>query len=406
MTPELVRRQPLELAAGQVLAPGSPVDLAAVARLPTPRAALEAAILPALASGPCLVSFSGGRDSSAILAVATMLARQEGLDPPVPVTMRFPAHEPTDERSWQEQIVAHLQLPDWQQLACGDELHILGPVARALVRRHGVVFPPNSYLHVPLIEPACGGVLLTGIGGDEIVGGIRWSRTAAVLEGRRFPRPRDLLGVGFALAPLPVRRSLSRRALRGIAPWLQPDARRRALRALATHWGAEPILWSDRLRWWLEAPYIQSAQNTFAVLAADADASVLHPLLDHRFVAALSRLPSEKRWTTRTAGMRALFADLLPDEVLRRSGKASFAHIFAPQPRLELVRQWGGEGIDQELVDPVELRRTWTAQHVDPGSIPLLQHVAHVLEDRDGQADVSSRASSTTAGSTLISRGR
>jgi asparagine synthetase B (glutamine-hydrolysing) len=403
--PQPIPRDPLELAAGQVLRSGAPVDLSDVPTFATPRAALEAVLLPALASGHCLVSFSGGRDSSAVLAAASALAKREGLRPPIPVTMRFPAHEQSDERSWQEQIVKLLGLPDWQRLDFGEELHILGPVARGLVRRHGVVFPPNSYLHVPLLEPARGGVLLTGIGGDEIVGGVRWSRTAAVLEGRRFPRPRDVLGIGFALTPTMIRHTLSRRALRGIAPWLRPRAHRRALNELASHWGAEPITWPDRLRWWLEAPYIQAAQNTFDVLAADARSSVLHPLLDRRFVATVARLSPDDRWTTRTAGMRALFADLLPDDVLRRRGKASFTHIFSPDPRLELVRRWSGEGIDEELVDPATLRRTWTAEQVDPGSIPLLQHVAHVLEV-GRQRDVMSSTSSATRGNISISRGR
>ncbi len=374
-------RGPLELAAGQVLGPGTPVDLGEVEHFATPRAALEAVVLPALATGRCLVSFSGGRDSSAVLAVAATLAEREGLNPPIPVTTRFPEHEPADESAWQERIVQLLGLEDWLRVDCGDELHILGPVARDLVRRHGVMFPPNVHLHVPLFEPARDGVLLTGIGGDEIVGGVRFTRTAAVLAGKRLPRPRDVLGVGFALTPLALRRALSRRSLRGIAPWLRPRAHRSATQALAAHFGAEPIAWADRLRWWLEAPYLQAAQQTFETVAADARSGVLHPLVDPRFVAAVARLPFDEHWTTRTEGMRRLFADLLPDEVLKRAGKASFGHIFAPEPRLELLRRWRGEGIDPELVDPVALRRIWGADPVDPSSIPLLQHVAHVLED-------------------------
>lgn len=374
-------RGPLELAAGQVLTAGAPVDLEEVELFATPRAALEAVVLPALATGRCLVSFSGGRDSSAVLAVAAALARREGLDAPIPVTTRFPAHEPADESAWQEHIVHLLGLSEWLRVECGDELHILGPVARALVRRHGVMFPPNAHLHVPLFEPARDGVLLTGIGGDEIIGGVRFTRTAAVLAGKRFPRPRDVLGVGFSLSPLALRRALSRRALRGVAPWLRPRAHRSATKALAVHFGAEPIAWADRLRWWLETPYLQAAQQTFDVLAADAQAGVGHPLVDPRFVATVARLPFHEHWTTRTEGMRRLFADLLPDDVLRRAGKASFGHIFAPGPRLELLRRWRGEGIDAELVDPVALRGVWGADPVDPSSIPLLQHVAHVLED-------------------------
>ena len=386
MKPEL-GRGPLELAAGQVLGPGAPVDLEAVERFTTPRAALEAVVLPALASGRCLVSFSGGRDSSAVLAVAAAVAQREGLNPPIPVTTRFREHESADESSWQEQIVTLLRLEDWLRVDCGDELHILGPVARALVRRHGVMFPPNAHLHVPLFEPARGGVLLTGIGGDEIVGGVRFTRTAAVLAGKRFPRPRDVLGVGFRLTPLALKRALSRRSLRGISPWLRPRAHRDLTQALAAYFGTEPIPWADRLRWWLEAPYLQAAQATFDVVAADAQAGVQHPLVDPRFVAAVARLPFDEHWTTRTEGMRRLFADLLPDEVLKRVGKASFGHIFALDPRLELLRRWRGEGIDPELVDPVTLRRIWGADPVDPSSIPLLQHVAHVLEgDGSGSA--------------------
>jgi hypothetical protein len=382
VTPELGRGA-LELAAGQVLGAGAPVDLEQVEHFATPRAALEAVVLPALATGRCLVSFSGGRDSSSVLAVAAAVARREGLAPPIPVTTRFPEHEPADESDWQERIVSLLGLEDWLRVECGDELHILGPVARALVRRHGVMFPPNAHLHVPLFEPARDGVLLTGIGGDEIVGGVRFTRTAAVLAGKRFPRPRDVLGVGFVLTPLALRRALSRRSLRGVAPWLRPRAHRSVTKALATHFGAEPVAWPDRLRWWLETPYLQAAQQTFATVAADAQAGVLHPLLDPRFVASVARLPFHEHWTTRTEGMRRLFGDLLPDDVLRRAGKASFGHVFALEPRLELLRFWRGEGIDPELVDSVALRRTWGADPVDPSSIPLLQHVAHALEERD-----------------------
>ena len=57
----------------------------------TALAALEAAIMPALLRSPCLVSFSGGRDSSAVLAVAARLARGAGLADPIPITIRVPA---------------------------------------------------------------------------------------------------------------------------------------------------------------------------------------------------------------------------------------------------------------------------------------------------------------------------
>lgn len=63
----------LELSAGMplgVIAEGP----TAVRPLHSPAAALEAVLADALQRIPCLVSFSGGRDSSALLAVAQRVA--------------------------------------------------------------------------------------------------------------------------------------------------------------------------------------------------------------------------------------------------------------------------------------------------------------------------------------------
>ena len=68
-----LRPDPLELAAGRMFGedPEAPGIAHVELRGTTPLSALEEAILPALEREPCLVSFSGGRDSSAVLAVAT-----------------------------------------------------------------------------------------------------------------------------------------------------------------------------------------------------------------------------------------------------------------------------------------------------------------------------------------------
>jgi hypothetical protein len=126
---------PLEIAVGFVLAPGEPVPLAAGSV--EPLAALEAAILPSLVRAPCLVSFSGGRDSSVVLAAATRVARRHGLDDPVPATIRAPAAPHADEAAWQERVVRHLGIDDWLRSDFGDELDAVGTIARAALRRHG-----------------------------------------------------------------------------------------------------------------------------------------------------------------------------------------------------------------------------------------------------------------------------
>ena len=129
---------------------------------------LAATILPLLHRPPCCVSFSGGLDSSIILATATDLALRQGLPLPIPVTLRFPGVASAMEDTWQELVISHLRLSDWVKLDFTSELDALGPIARPALRRFGILTPPNWYLHQPMIQAATGGSLLTGIGGDEI----------------------------------------------------------------------------------------------------------------------------------------------------------------------------------------------------------------------------------------------
>ena len=107
--------------------------------------ALEELLLPALTRPPCMVAFSGGRDSSVLLAVATHVARRHGLDDPIPLTRRYPDHPRTNEDEWQELTVRHLGLTNWEILQIRSEVEALGPVAREALRRHGLHWPGNAH---------------------------------------------------------------------------------------------------------------------------------------------------------------------------------------------------------------------------------------------------------------------
>ncbi|HLF44659.1 MAG TPA: hypothetical protein VJA46_14195, partial [Acidimicrobiia bacterium] len=71
---EFYRMTALEVAAGWV-AGYEKADERATDAGADPLAVLEKLLLPALESPPCFVEFSGGRDSSALLAVAVDVAR-------------------------------------------------------------------------------------------------------------------------------------------------------------------------------------------------------------------------------------------------------------------------------------------------------------------------------------------
>jgi asparagine synthase (glutamine-hydrolysing) len=340
---------------------------------PDPRRRLAAAILPALDRGPCCVSFSGGRDSSAVLAVAAAVARREGRPDPIPVTLRFTGMAATGESYWQQLVVDHLRLREWEVIAVDEELDLLGAVARRTLVRHGLLWPPNAYLHVPILERAAGGSLLTGLDGDGLLGDWRWSRAQTVLRGRGRAVPRDVLRIGLALAPPAVRGPLMRPPLPDAVPWLPAPIRRELGAALRADAAAEPRRWDRRVAHYASRRYLRLDIHAFEALGAAAGVAVTHPLLDPGFLGAVARQGSTGGYGDRTAGMRALFADLLPEALIARRKKAEFgAAIWRGQARA-FAAAWDGRGLDPELVDPGPLREAWRATSPVFGSSTLLQ---------------------------------
>lgn len=370
----------VELASGILLGAGR----GSVARLPaarsgeTPLEALERACLPALERGPCLVSFSGGRDSSVVLAAAVHAARREGLPLPVPATNRFPRAEQADERSWQELVVRHLGLTDWLRTDYTDELDVVGPVATGVLRRHGLLWPFNAHFHAPLLEAARGGSLLTGIGGDEVFGSSRWARATAVLTLHDVPRPRDAARIALLASPRYVRRTLLARRFPAAFPWLTPDA----LRELARGWGAdaasEPARLGRRIEWLHGRRWLQFGIGSLELLATDAGATIAHPLLSLEFGAGLAAAAGRHGFDDRSAAMRALFGEILPPELVSRTTKACFDSAFWTDRSRELVQAWDGQGLDPSVVDPSmvdreALRAVWSEPEPDAHTYLLLQ---------------------------------
>ncbi|CAN5649319.1 hypothetical protein BH20ACT23_BH20ACT23_14510 [soil metagenome] len=368
-----LRATPLEIAAGFVVGEHPGADPVADDGDGDPLRALEQATLPALSRPPCLVSFSGGRDSSAVLAVASRAARRHGLALPVPVTLRFGAAADTHETSWQDDVVTHLGLDDWIRIDAGEELDLLGPHSAAALSRHGVLWPPNTYVHAPMLQRATGGSLLTGLEGDGLLGGWRWLRVADVVTGRARPEPRDLLRLAHAAMPKRARRVIASRRAHSTPLWLKQEAQRAVTKRWAAEEAAEPVAWNERVRWWARRRYLAVARNSFQVLAAAENVSLGHPLLDPRWLAALARVGGRTGAGDRTRWMRALFADILPARVVARSSKAVFTHALWGEPSRAFAKTWSGAGVDTELVDVATLRATWTNPVPDFRSACLLQ---------------------------------
>jgi asparagine synthase (glutamine-hydrolysing) len=360
-----------------------------------PLAALTRAIERTLDNGSPAVAFSGGRDSSLLLAVAARICRRAGLEPPLPITLCAPEHLPeADERRWQELVVEHLQIPYWRRIPIQGELDLIGPYARRHLLRDGVLFPANAHSVVPMFEAAGRRCLLVGLGGDVLLSPPQWRSINDLLARRRRPEPRDLARLLACGVPRQVRglaRSISPQRLEELE-WLRPAARSGLARSVKT--GCEqPVWWRSAVRHLAACRHVVLPLRAQKRLAEVSGHELSAPLLDPGFVGALARAGGRCGWGSRTATMDALARDLLPSELVGRKTKAYFNRVFFGEESRAFAVAWSGGGLDERLVDPEALRREWLSDVPDFRTALLLQSAW--LADRErGLAP----AAQTTAG--------
>ncbi|MGH3834143.1 MAG: asparagine synthase-related protein [Pseudonocardiaceae bacterium] len=357
--------------AGSVPLPPQPTRIR-----PDPACALRDALRPALLCTPCVVAFSGGRDSSLLLAVAADLAAREGMRPPTALTFRYPGDPAADESSWQELVVAHLRNTGlrfrWVRRDITSELDNIGPLMAPVLRAHGgPTFPAGLGNTILLAQHASGGSLVTGNAGDEVLGGHRASVLRTVLRRRGHGlSTADWRHAMACAAPRPVRLRLGRREVDD-APWLRPVLRGAAVAETMRREAARPLWW-DRSVWAALAPRaVMIGNRARARIAQDCDCELVEPLGSPDFVASYAAFGGRWGGITRAAGTRMLAAGLLPDAIIDRRHKTHFnASRFGPVSR-EFAQAWDGRGVDDSLVDPVALRAAWLVD-VPPASTAML----------------------------------
>lgn len=348
----------------------------AVERRALPREVLEDLLLGSLQRGPCGVAFSGGRDSSLVLAVATNVARREGLPDPIPITRVFPDQPDTDETEWQELVIQHLGLDDWTRLSFRDEVDILSPTARRHLVEHGLVWPPALTASTPLYEQLRGGTLVDGEGGDEVLG-VDTHRIVWIASHVLYPRPVRRWRIKAALGSMaPARLRLSRARQLQTAderPWLRPETKAELDADLAQLRVELPLSFAASVR---QVPMRRGqflANRSREVHARGYDVQLESPLLDPEFVHSIARLGGFIGPGDRTAVLRRMASDLLPDEVLARLSKASFNNVYIGRHSVEFAQRWSGEGLDDRLVDVARLRETWLGPKPPATTAALLQ---------------------------------
>jgi hypothetical protein len=348
----------------------------------SPRVVLEATIEKALQRSPCVVSFSGGRDSSAVLAVAASVARRHGLPLPVPVSLVFPDSRSADAHEWQELVVRHLELPDWQRIVLTDEMDIVGPIAAPVLFRHGTMSPFNAFFHVPIFERAAGGSVLSGAFGDEIMtADWAWHRENQVAQRRARLLPMDVARMAVASSPSWSRSAFLRIRDRAKASplrrpgWLRESAFETVLRTRKQLRARESLSFDRSVRnvlWPLRSRAL--GYQSMRTLAADHDVHYEAPFSTGDFVAAVCAQQSWRMPATRAAALADLAGDVLPVRLPTRTDKAWFDTSFFNRHARAFAREWDGSGVDHDYVDADQLRENWlTADEPDARTYVLLQ---------------------------------
>jgi asparagine synthase (glutamine-hydrolysing) len=283
------------------------------------------------------MSFTGGRGSSLVLAVAVQLARREGLELPVPASIRMRGSANGDESAYQERLVIRLGLTEWVRLQIEEECDLVGLVATAVLRRNGFLWPPDAHLWTPLLDWAFGGSLLTGVG---------YSRPGGEAPAFVF---RDF-------------RPLS---------WLRPSAKRE----VRTLWMADSVRRRRAQRdlaWWLRLRQVRIRIGLLQRMGAPRRVELCHPLLDPQVVAALAA--QQKRSEIEPVLLEGLRSPPSTPAVWA-------AALWGPASR-DLAAGWRGEDVDQNLVDIDALAREWSLPQPDPRTYLLMQSIALARERR------------------------
>jgi asparagine synthase (glutamine-hydrolysing) len=324
---------------------------------------MEGLIQRALARTPCLISFSGGRDSSALLALAVHIARRDGFELPIPATATFADAPDAEEDGWQRVVLDHIGISEQVRIPITSELDLVGPLAGPALLRHGLLWPANAHFHLPIFEAATGGSVLTGLGGDEIAACSAAAAPRRPRAARQRFRRDNLLIAGFAAAPRPIRALVFRRRAE-VPHWLTSHGRRLVRRAAVSDEARVPQVFDRMLTDWVwKSRYFRVCIESLDVLAAEHDVAVM----------ALARAGGPTGFGDRTALIRALFGQLLPEATVERASKGSFDEPLWGKQARGFVATWDGAGVDDLLVDVPALAAEWRSDRPAFLTTPLLQ---------------------------------
>lgn len=348
------------------------------------RSALDLAVRRRLdPSASSAVLMSGGLDSSSVAAVAATEARERV----TAYSAVFPDHPAVDESGLISELRTTLDLA-----GVNADVRAGGLLASALDSIREWELPLRSwgdFWALPLLRAAASNgarVVLGGDGGDELFGARSYLLADRVLEGRPYGAlqlAHELPGAGDD----PPRRDLARimvnTALSGAAPyrlhdlvervrahrqtpgWLRPNVAQSLIQS------DDPLAWKrlDGPRWWAHTAHglTRGIEETGVFehqrrRAETAGLQARHPLFDLELLELALRQPPLATFDRHMSRpiLRASVADVLPDAVRLRPGKAWFDSLL-----IDSLAGSDGAVIRRLLTDP----RSELGAYVDLASL-------------------------------------
>ncbi len=296
------------------------------------------------------VTLSGGLDSSSVAALACEHSAETGGPLPIAGTFVFERLPECDERSWTAPLAAELGLETLEI-----EADRPWPLRRYTGARCDQDSPAVGWelAYQQLLEQLRQRgvrVLLTGLGGDEIIGGsalvwaerLRRGDLRVLVEIVRHARWRGLPlgrsfyhGVAAPLAPPAMGSTLRRLAGRSpLPPWIARDfARRTALGPRATK--LPPRRFRQPARQEIYDNLVSYGHTTAAASLHERRAchfglEVRHPFVDRRLFEFVLAIPSRHLFQARRFKplLQRAMAGILPEVVRRRQAKTSFGTLI------------------------------------------------------------------------------
>ncbi|HZO16394.1 MAG TPA: asparagine synthase-related protein [Polyangiaceae bacterium] len=328
---------------------------------------------------PVAAEVSGGLDSSAVIGLCESLRRSGRSEAVTLVTTRYPGMPGVDESEWSDAVADYWRLPLVSVSAAGE------PERRAPDLR---ILLPDFYYDAGILDTvreldACKqrgiGVILTGMGGDQLLRRTGHEITALLRRGK-FLAALEVAGLraqpasltawnDLVRAILPVKARALVRRLRGrpiAPPWLMPELARevesRETARDARSYPTESQRWHvERLTHGLD---VLLGLSRIGRLGAARGIEFRHPFFDVRVIEHLLALPDEQRaaWTFNKPVLRRALGPDLPPAIHERRVQQNTASYYEQaflKDHGPAVRQLllGGRLEADGIVDGSEVRR-------------------------------------------------